>query len=60
MHGAPVRRAGVLNGALPGAALSSMRRCVGILAEKYSKWERRAALTPLHVDLGGTQKATLP
>ena len=25
------------------------RRCIGLLAEKYSKWERRAALTPLHV-----------
>ena len=25
------------------------RRCVGLLAEKYSKWERRAALTPSHV-----------
>ena len=26
-----------------------MRRCVGVLAEAYSKWERRAPLTPAHV-----------
>ena len=25
------------------------RRCIGLLAERYSKWERRAALTPSHV-----------
>ena len=26
-----------------------MRRSLGVLAEAYSKWERRAPLTPLHV-----------
>ena len=26
-----------------------MRRSIGLLAERYSKWERRAALTPSHV-----------
>jgi len=26
-----------------------MRRTIGLLAETYSKWERRAALTPTHV-----------
>ena len=25
------------------------RRAIGVLAESYSKWERRAPLTPLHV-----------
>tara|TARA_B100000795_G_C22368759_1_gene275287 strand:+ start:70 stop:372 length:303 start_codon:yes stop_codon:yes gene_type:complete len=28
---------------------SAARRCIGLLAERYSKWERRAALTPSHV-----------
>ena len=27
-----------------------MRRSLGVLAEAYSKWERRAPLTPAHVD----------
>ena len=27
-----------------------MRRSIGLLAERYSKWERRAALTPSHVE----------
>ena len=29
--------------------MASSRRAIGLLAEKYSKWERRAALTPSHV-----------
>lgn len=29
--------------------LMTARRCIGLLAERYSKWERRAALTPSHV-----------
>ena len=27
-----------------------MRRSIGLLAEAYSKWERRAPLTPSHVE----------
>ena len=27
----------------------TMRRCIGLLSETYSKWERRAPLTPSHV-----------
>src|SRR6056297_2264305 len=35
------------NSGLP--SVHSMRPCLGVAREAYSKWERRAALTPAHV-----------
>jgi len=32
-----------------GRTLHAMRPCIGVLREAYSKWERRAPLTPAHV-----------